>query len=45
MSHAFFVIASSVPALGPILMDETNTAVIARLDVWTGRPSIPEVLR
>jgi hypothetical protein len=26
------VIASSVPALGPTLMDETNTAVIARLD-------------
>jgi hypothetical protein len=27
-----YVIASWVPALGPTLMDETNTAVIARLD-------------
>jgi hypothetical protein len=27
-----FVIASSVPALAPTLMDETNAAVIARLD-------------
>jgi hypothetical protein len=26
------VIASSVPALAPTLMDETNAAVIARLD-------------
>jgi hypothetical protein len=26
------VIASSVPVLGPTLMDETNAAVIARLD-------------
>jgi hypothetical protein len=26
------VIASWVPALGPTLMDETNTAVVARLD-------------
>jgi hypothetical protein len=26
------IIASLVPALGPTLMDETNTAVIARLD-------------
>ena len=26
------VIASSIPALGPTLMNETNTVVIARLD-------------
>jgi hypothetical protein len=29
---AVHVIASSVPALEPTLMNETNTAVIARLD-------------